>query len=152
MAFGAGLTGLMSIGSAGLQIMGGMSAAQGQSAAYQYQQERAQRMQRNALIQADQTDAHLRKELASTLGNISAIRAAAYTDSTSPTQLAVEDEEMKVSGRERQIRVGNLRSQAESYAADAEYFGYAASQAMSTGWMNAFSTGIKTLAGMGGTA
>lgn len=144
----AALPAALAIGATGLQVMGGLSAAQGQAAGYRYAQDRAERLELNAKTAANETDTQLREELGRTLGQIQAIRAAANTDGSSPTAIAIEDEETRQSDRQRRIKVGNLNAQASQYGADAEYYGYAGGQALQTGYLNAFATGIKGLAGV----
>lgn len=141
----------LTLASTGLGVLGSLSQAGATASGYAYMEAKAQRQQKAALTAADQTDAFLREELNTTLGNISAIRAAAGTDPTSPTEAAIMANETRVSDRARRIKVGNLTSQAAQYGADADYFGYAGSMALDTGYLNAFSTGLKGLAGLGKT-
>lgn len=148
MAVAAPVVTGLSLGATGLQIMGGLSDAEGKAAGYRQQQDKAQRLSRSAKTAADETDAQLREELLVTLGNMNAIRSAAGQDSSSPTTLALEAEEIKQSDRQRRIKTGNLQAQAAQYDRDALYFGYAGSSALGTGYLNAFSTGIKSLAGL----
>lgn len=69
---------------------------------------------RHGKIAADETDAALRRELDTVIGNIRAIRASAGVDPNSPTTRAILAEETKVSDRERRIRVGNIMAQVGS--------------------------------------
>lgn len=133
----------------GLQVMGGIEQARGQAAGYQYREAQAQRQAFNARTAADQTDAFLRDELAVTLGNIAAIRAAAGVGADSPTGQAIIAKEQDISDRQRRIKVGNIQSQADQSEADARYFNFAASNALSTGYLGAFGKGLKTLSGIG---
>lgn len=148
MAFGPALVGALSLGSAGLQIMGGLTEAQGKAAGYRHDQDRAQRLAMAARTAAYETDANLREEMLRTLGQISAIRSAAGHDPSSPTGMAIEAEETRQSDRQRRIKVSNLESQATQYDRDASFFGYAASHALDVGRLKAFSTGLTSLAGL----
>ena len=102
---------------AGSSVVKGIGEKEGQDF-MAWQAERAAALGR---IKADQTDAHLRDELQTTLGNIDVIRAAANTDPLSPTALAVKDKEREVSDRQRQIQVANIRTQADEKEAEAGY-------------------------------
>jgi len=137
------------LASTGLQVAGSIQQARAAAAGYQYKEAQAQRQAFAARTAADQTDAALRDELNLTLGNIEAIRAAAGVGRDSPTGIAVAEREAEVSDRQRRIRVGNLLSQADQFDADARYFNSAAGSALSTGYLGAFGTGLKSLSGLG---
>lgn len=139
---------IAAVAAIGLQAGGAFMEGQGKAAAYQYQEDRAQRMALAARTSADQTDSFLRGELQTTLGNINAIRAAANTSSNAPTALAISENERDESERQRRIRVGNLRAQATQYERDASYYSYAAGNALGLGTLNAFTKGISGLSGM----
>jgi hypothetical protein len=132
----------------GLSVLSGIMGAQGQSAAYRYAQSQAERRALAARTAADQTDAALRDQLVTTLGNIEAIRASANIDPTSPTGQAILEREREVSERQRRIQVGNLQAQGAQYESDAAFYGSAASSALGIGYLNAFGSGIKSLVGM----
>jgi hypothetical protein len=142
----------LALGSAGLNTAGGIMKASGESAAMQYKATQAARIEYAAKTAADQTDAALREQLATTLGNIAAIRASSGVASDSPTGLAIAAKETEVSDRQRRIRVGNLESQAAQSAADAEYFRNAADSVLGTGIVGAFASGIDKLAYYGKAA
>jgi hypothetical protein len=129
------------------QAGGALLEGIGRSQAYRHQEDRAERLAAAARTAADQTDAHLRDELITTLGNISAIRAAAGASSDSPTSIAIMDNERDVSERQRRTRVGNLRGQAAQYDRDAEYFGSASRFALGVGAFNAFNKGFAGVVG-----
>ncbi|BEV44423.1 hypothetical protein [Afipia carboxidovorans] len=140
----------LSLAGAGLSAAGEISKARGQAAGYQFQEAQAQRKAAAARVAADQTDAALREELTTTLGNIGAIRAAAGIDPSSPTTDAIMQRETLISDRNRMIKVGNLNSQAEANDDAAGYYRYAAESAMNTGYMSAFASVIKGIGGAAG--
>ena len=140
---------LLTLGQVGFGAAGAIAKGAGDAAGYRHAEDKAQRMALAARTAADETDAQLREELTTTLGNIEAIRAAANIDPTSPTGLAIMDEEQRVSDRQRRIKVGSLKAQATQYDRDAAFYGSMAGPALGLGFLNAFSGGIKTLAGLG---
>jgi hypothetical protein len=99
----------------GMSLVSGAMGAAGDAAAQQAGAKQAANSASAARAAADQTDVQLREELRTTIGNIDAIRAAAGTDPFAPTALAVKDEERRVSGRERKIRMANGQAQARAY-------------------------------------
>jgi hypothetical protein len=144
-----GIAAALSAAPLALSAFGSITEAQGKAAGYRQAEDKAQRQAMAARTAADQTDTALREELATTLGNIASIRAAANIDPTSPTGLAIAEEERRQSERQRLIRTGNLRAQATQSDRDASFNRYAASNAMTSGYINAFSQGIKGLSGLG---
>jgi hypothetical protein len=132
----------------GAQVGGELTKAKGQAEGYAHQEAQSQAKARAARTAADETDAALREELATALGNIAAIRAAAGTDMSSPTAQAIVAEETRVSDRQRRIKVGNLTSQATQSERDASYYRSAQSTAMSTGYLSAIGVGAKGISGL----
>lgn len=145
---GPGLAVATTIAGTGLQVAGGLSRAKGEAAAYQHKEAQAQREARAARIAADQTDAFFRDELNTTLATIDAIRASSGVNVDSPTGQALRARETEVSDRQRKIKVGNLRMQADQSERDSAFYRYAAGRTLKTGYLDAFGTGIKGLAGL----
>lgn len=100
-------------------------------------------------IKADQTDVAMRDELATTLGNIDVIRAAAGVDPLSPTGQSIRAREQDVSDRQRTIAVGNIRAQADEKEAEARYRRTAGKYALAGGFAAGGSRLIKAGAGAG---
>jgi len=73
-------------------------------------------------IQANQIDTGYRDELNSTINNIRAIRAGTGVAANSPTTLAIEDENRRVSDRNRTRDVASRRIQADQSERDARTF------------------------------
>lgn len=96
--------------STGAGILGARSEAQ----ATAFRSGEAAVAARQGKIAANETDAALRRELDTVIGNIRSIRASAGIDPNSPTTRAILAEETKVSDRERRIRVGNIMAQVGS--------------------------------------
>jgi hypothetical protein len=138
----------LAIAGTGLQIMGGLSAANAQAAGYRHSAAQAERRALAARTAADQTSAFMRDELTTTLGNIEAIRAAAGVTLDSPTGMAIYEREKKESDRQRNVKVGNLLSQAAMSDSDADFYRYAAGHAESMGILGAFGRGIGGLSGL----
>lgn len=132
----------------GLQVAGGIMGSQGQAAGYRHAAAQAERKALAARTAADETDASLRGELMTTLGNIRAIRAAAGVLPDSPTGLAIAAGEEKESDRQRLIKVSSLIAQSKQYSDDASFYKSAASTALSTGYLTAFGKGISGLSTM----
>lgn len=104
-------------------IMGlsSLVGAYGQYQAGQYASEQSKRAAEVGRVKADQIDASYRDELNSTISNIRAIRASAGMSPTSPTAMAIEDGQEKISDRDRRIDVGNQRMQARQDENDARF-------------------------------
>lgn len=98
-------------------LVRGVGAYQGT----RYEAEKAKRAGDIAKVQADQVDAQYREDLNATISNIRAIRASVGMDPDSPSARAYVAEEERVSSRERRIRAGGLRMQAEQDYADAKF-------------------------------
>lgn len=110
-----------SVASLGLDAGSSVFKGLGDKAGQDFMADQSERAAALGRIKADQTDAHLRDELATTLGNIDVIRAAANTDPLSPTGLAIKAKETEVSDKNRLIAVGNIKAQADEKQAEAEY-------------------------------
>jgi hypothetical protein len=141
----------LSIASVGFSALGKVSEGQAAKAGYEakandaeFAAQRAERAAEYGRIQADQTDAGLREELAITLGNIDAVRAASNVDPTSPSGVALKERETEVSDRQRRARVASIRAQANEddrmaqYGrSTATYLRRAGSGALRTSYINA---------------
>jgi len=126
----------LSMGSQLLKGIGGFEADK-------YQSERLERAAEIGRLKATQTSAQMTERLNTTLGNIDAIRAAAHTDPTSPTGVAVREYQEKLGERARDITVGNIEAQVAQDEADAAYFRHAGSIALLGGGIGAGAVGLK---------
>jgi hypothetical protein len=142
----------LQLGGLALSAVGGLQAAKGQAAGYQYAAAAADRKARAARTAADETDAALRDELQTTLGNIEAVRAAANVTPDSPTGIALLNRETDVSDRQRQIRVANLRAQGAQSESDALFYRYSAGAALQAGQLGVFGKTLSGLAAIGRAA
>lgn len=169
MAAAAPLAAVASIAGIGFKAAGAVaqgkaaqSSAEAAASKADYDAARSERAAEFGRIKADQTDAHLREELAVTLHNIDAVRAASGVDPTSPTGQAIKDNETYISDRSRFSQVTSIRLQAEE---DERAAGYSRSlatyqravgkQALKLGYLNAAGTvlgGIGSLGMSGGTS
>lgn len=102
-------------------LAGSLVGAVGQYQAQNHAAAQSKRAAKVGRIQADQIDASYRDELNSTISNIRAIRATAGVGANSPTQMAYEDEQEKVSNRDRKIEVGSKQMQANQDEEDARF-------------------------------
>ena len=143
-SFAAGPTiGLLGLG---LQTIGGLAQAKATSDAQSFQADQATRAARAGRVAADQTDAALRDELATTVSHIQAIRASAGMGD-SPTSEAIIDKESEVSDNQRRIRVGNLRSQAEDDDRSAAFLRRSARSSLNLSYLSAAGLGMSGLSG-----
>jgi hypothetical protein len=117
---------------------------EGAQAADQYQAQKAEVAAQYAKTAATQTDAQMRENLNTQLGNIDAVRAASNVDPTSPTSQAVRDRTAFIGDRSRSIQVGNIMAQASQDEADSQYLNSAGSYALNMG----IASGITNAAGM----
>ena len=162
MAAAAPLAAVASIAGVGFKAYGqvaqgkaAQSAAEAAASRAEYDAARTERAAEFGRIKADQTDAHLREELAVTLHNIDAVRAASGVDPTSPTGQAIKDNETYISDRSRFNQITSIRLQAEE---DERAAGYSRSlatyqravgkQALKLGYLNAAGTVIGGLGGV----
>lgn len=96
----------------------------------------AQRAERSATLgrtQADLTDATLRDQLATTLGNISVIRAAGHIDPSSPTSAAVMGYEARKADLQREAALTSIHAQVTEDEASAAYLHKAAAFSLTQG-------------------
>jgi len=107
-------------------IVGAAGASQGQK----WEAQKAQRAAEIGRVRADQIDASYRDELNSTIANIRSIRASSGASIMSPTGMAIEADQQRISDRDRKIEVGNQRMQATQDEADAKFRKSAAKTAL----------------------
>lgn len=134
MAEAAGAGAAITFGSSVLQAYGSAEStratAEGKAREYEFKAQQAERQARAARTAADQTDAFLRDELTTTLGNIEAIRAAGGVAAGSPTSEAILAREEDVSERQRRIKVGNIKAQAAESEEGARFYRDAATRSL----------------------
>ena len=107
-----------------LALTGGSMLLSGYGGAVGYNQQAEQAINAAATgrIQANQIDAGYRDELNSTINNIRAIRAGTGVSADSPTGIAIENENSRVSDRNRTRDVASRRIQADQSERDAKVF------------------------------
>jgi hypothetical protein len=135
-AAGAGASG-SSIGSAALGAYSAITKGQATQAADEAQAARAERAAEFGKMQAGLTDTVMREQLNTTLSNIDVIRAAAHTDPTSNTGVAVEAYQSKISDRQRTAALANINQQVAQDTADADYLRKAGQYALNQGYIGA---------------
>jgi hypothetical protein len=126
-----------SILSLGLSAAGAIAKGQGTKAADDFQAAQAEEAAKFGRLQADLGDTTSRERLVHTIGNIEAIRAAAKTDITSPTEGAVEDWQRELSERQRLASDATLRTQAAVEDASAAYLRQAGDYAVTQSYLQA---------------
>jgi hypothetical protein len=112
-------------------------SAVGTSQADNYKAETLDRAATYGDLKATQTGAQLTRNLAVSLGNIDAIRAAARTDPTSPTGAAVRDYTEQIGTEQKNIQVDSITAQAQEDEANAAYLRSASSTALLSGVLGA---------------
>lgn len=120
-----------------IQAAGIRISAAGQAEGFEREAEKLDRAAKAGRVSADQTDAALRAELRTTLGNIQAVVVAAGGDPDSPTALAIMDNEAAIAERNRQTAFANQRAQAGLSESDAAFFRNAATLALKYGEIGA---------------
>lgn len=148
MAAAAGLPAIISLASIGLGAGSSIMSGIGTKTADDYKAARLQRAAEIGRVAAVQTGTEYTEQLTTTLGNIDAIRAAAHTDPTSPTGVAVRDYQERVGERQKNIAVSNILSKAAQDEADAAYLRSAGKFALLGGVIGA---GAKIGGSAGGT-
>lgn len=128
---------MFTVGTSALSMVGGLMKAQGAADGAAAQSDAAMRAATIGKIQADQTDIKMRSDLAGTLANIDAVRASANTDSTSPTQAAIENRFSAQSDQARQQRITNINQQVSSDESAAEFYRNQGDNAMTGGILGA---------------
>jgi hypothetical protein len=127
----------MSVLAAGLTAFGDVEKGAGQQAADSMQAAELRTRAEYAGAAAAETGATLTDRLATTLGNIDVVRAAAHTDPSSPTTLALRSRATEVGNQQKAIRVGNILAQQSEDIASANYLASAGTFAMDMGYLSA---------------
>lgn len=127
----------MSLASAGLSAYSTILSSQGTATADQYQAEKLETDAVYGDLKAAQTGAQMTRNLNTTLGNIDAVRAAANTDPTSPTGVAVRDNQETIGNENKDIAVNSILQQSRQERADAAYYKQAADTALTAGDLSA---------------
>lgn len=102
----------------------------GERQAARHKAAQADRAKKIGYIQADQISTDYTTDLASTIANIRAIRAATGANPYSPSTEAFIAEESRVSDRTRRIRSGAARMEANQYGDDAAFYRSSAKTAL----------------------
>ncbi|WP_010658119.1 hypothetical protein [Brucella anthropi] len=102
----------------GSLLLSGIGGAVG----YNQQAQQAKNAAATGRIQANQIDQSYREELNSTINNIRAIRAGTGVAADSPTTIAIENENDRISERNRTRDVASRRIQANQSERDAGTF------------------------------
>lgn len=126
-----------SIGAAGLTAASSIMKGQGQKSADEMQADRLTRAAEFGKVQADLTDATMREQLNTTLGNIDVIRAAGHIDPTSPTTAALEERQRQLGNRQGGAAGLNIRSQVSEDEASADYLRKSGNYALLQGYLGA---------------
>jgi hypothetical protein len=147
MGQSAGAASGLSIASAGLSAFGAYEKGAGTAAADTYEAELAQRAGEYGQLKAVQTNAQSVRNLSITLGHIDAVRAAAHTDPTSPTGMAVRGAVEQTETEQKNIKVDSIMAQAQEDEANAAYLRSASSNALLMGDIGAGATLLGGVAG-----
>jgi hypothetical protein len=128
-AAGAGL----SLAATGFKMLGDYTTSRAEAGADVYKAELLEQQAQYGQLKADQTNAQMTKRLAVTLGHIDAVRAAAHTDPTSPTGVAVRGEREELGTEAKNITVENILQQKRMDEANAAYMRSQSSNALLSG-------------------
>lgn len=109
---------LSALATGGSMLISGVGGAVG----YNQQAQQAKNAATTGRIQANQIDAGYRDELNSTINNVRAIRAGTGAVADSPTAQAIENENARISDRNRSRDVASRRIQADQSERDARTF------------------------------
>lgn len=137
----------LSLASSGLSAYGDYTKAKGVAAGDTFRAEELDRAAKYGELKASQVSGQLTRNLAITLGNIDAVRAAAHDDPTSPTGAAVRGFAEEVGTENKSIRVDSILAQAQQQEADAAYMRQSASEALLSGDISAGGDILKGLSG-----
>jgi hypothetical protein len=144
-------------GGAGDVAKGKVVQSQAEAGASQsdYDAQRSERAAEFGRINADEVDAQFREALNTTLTSIDAIRASSGIDPTSPTGLAIKENETRISDRDRLNKITSIRLQAEEdersakYSRSlAEYQRAVGKSALGLSYLNATGTAFKGLSSL----
>lgn len=138
---------VLALASTGFQMAGGLMAAQGKADAASYSEAAAQRAAEYGRIQADQTDTRMRQDMAGQLANISAIRASANTDASSPTQAAITSRVSAQNDLARQQKVDNINAQVGQDESAAAFYRQSGQDAVTGGYLGLLGSAASGLGG-----
>jgi hypothetical protein len=150
MGMAGGAASVLSMASMGFSAASSITQGEGTAAADTYKAEQLDRSAQIGELKGNQTNAQLTRNLAISLGNLDAIRAAARTDPTSPTGAAVRDYTEQVGTEQKNIKVDSIMAQAQEDESDAAYLRKASSDALLSGDLGAAGDilGTKGLSGL----
>lgn len=137
----------LSLASIGFSAASSIMQGEGTASADTYKAEQLERAAQYGELKGTQTNAQMTRNLAITLGNIDAVRAAAKTDPTSPTGAAVRDYTEQVGTEQKNIKVDSIMAQAQEDEANAAYLRKASSDALLGGELGAGGAVLKGIAG-----
>ena len=129
--------------SMGASVFGAVNTMHSDQAAAQNAENQAE----YGKLQATQTDTAMRRQMASTLANISAVRATTVTAGNSPTGMAVMNNYEGRADDARQQKVGNIMAQVAQDQQQANLYKSAGTTALFAGLMGAAGTAIGGLTG-----
>ena len=119
-----------SIASSGLKAYGDYESGVGKAAGATYRAQTLEANAQRARVSAVQTGAAESQQLATTLGNIDAVRAAAHGDPTSPMASAYRNQQEDIGQTKKAIDVDNIMQQARQDDSDALYLRSSAKYAL----------------------
>lgn len=134
---GAAAAGPLSIATLGLSAFSSITKGEGQQSADDFKAAQSERAATYGKLKAQQTDAQMLYQENTQLGNIDAIRAAANTDPTSPTGVAIKQQQEFLSTTNRTTKVDSILAQAQSDQADANYMRSAGDFALQSSYLGA---------------
>jgi hypothetical protein len=137
----------LSIASIGLSAASSIMQGEGTASADTYKAEQLDRASQYGVLKGTQTNAQLTRNMAISLGQLDSIRAAAKTDPTSPTGVAVRDYTEQVDTENKNIKVDSIMAQAQEDEANAAYLRKASSDALLGGELGAGGAVAKGIAG-----
>ena len=143
----AGGNSLMSIG---LSAYSTILQSQGTADADNWQAAKLENAAVYGDLKAVQTGGQMTRSLNTTLGNIDAVRAAANTDPSSPTGVAVRGNQEAIGNEQRDITVNSILQQSRQQRDDATYYKSAAENALFAGKIGAAAGIAKGLGGLFG--
>lgn len=136
----------ISIGGAGLSAYSDVVKAEGVQQGDIFKADILEQNAKRGQVAAVQTGADYTRKLATDLGNIDAIRAAAHTSPGSPTGAAIRDTHEQLGLTQKSIAVDNILAQSRQQEAEAAYLRSAGKSALLSGYLSA---GASLLKGIG---
>jgi len=136
-AAASSLAGPASIASLALTAASDVTKGKATQAADSFQASRLTQAAAFGETQANLTDSTMREQLNTTLGNIEAVRAAAGTDPSSPTSIALMDQSTDRSNTQRMAAVGTIKAQDAEDLASADYLKRAGDFAVTQSYLSA---------------